>query len=106
MKRNKKILLKQTNKSIKLLDWIQQYGGWWYLLCTPGDPNLTLSLTQTMIQSLAEQGLDELIFVLLMVHRKEPFMEHVFEYMLLDELNLRWAEDWDGIIKWLISFFD
>ena len=100
-----KLTLKHETEANRLLRRIQRYGGWWYILCTPGEPHLTMGPRQTIIQSLAGAGLYDLIFVLLMVHRNEPFMEHVFEYMLLDEITPRWAEDRNRIIKRLIAYF-
>ncbi|MBP3588300.1 MAG: hypothetical protein J6J51_04630 [Clostridia bacterium] len=86
-----------------LLRWIKNHGGWWYLICTPGDERMTFELMRIMIQKLYKEKLYELIFVLLMVHRQAPFMEHVMDNLLLDGLVKRWGKDKDDIVKELIQ---
>lgn len=48
-----------------------------------------------LVKQLAKEQLYELIFVLLMVHRKENFMQHISEYILLDIIT----ENWKGKVK-------
>ena len=52
MHRNKKA----GKRSRKLLKWIQRYGGYWQLICTPGC-DLDMAVTRNIIHSLAKSGL-------------------------------------------------
>ncbi len=75
---------KTKKRSRKLLKWIQRYGGYWYLICTPGDSHMNMVVAKNIINSLAKNGLDEMIFVFLTVHRNEEFVKHMLSYMTLD----------------------
>ena len=94
--------LQQTKKC---LQWIQRYPGWWYLICTPGEEHMTITMMGTLLRKLKEEYLYELIFVLLSVHRKAPFMENFFQFALLDRLTEDWAEDSEKIIQEFLERF-
>ncbi len=76
--------LKRDKQIINFLKWIRSYPGWWYLICTPGDEHMTISMMKKLIENLAEKGFYEIIFVLLMVHRNADFMKNVPEIILLE----------------------
>ncbi len=75
---------KGKKRSRKLLKWIKRYGGYWDLLCTPGDSHMNMAAARNIIKSLAKNGLYELIFVFLTVHRNEEFVKHMLQYINLD----------------------
>ena len=56
---------KMKKHSIKLLEWIRKYGGYWWLVCTPGDNRMNMDIARKIITSLAKNGLYEMIFVFL-----------------------------------------
>ena len=70
--------------SIKLLEWIRKYGGYWWLVCTPGDNRMNMDIARKIITSLAKNGLYEMIFVFLTVHREEEFIKNLLSYLNLD----------------------
>lgn len=92
--------MKQT---VKFLRWIKQYSGWWYLICTPNDEHMNPEMMKMLIERLNKAALYELIFVLIMVHRNEPFVDSFIKYMLLDMLIDRWDNDKEEIIKKFIE---
>lgn len=95
----------EVSHTVRTLKWIEQYPGWWYLICTPGDEHMTLEMMRTLMKKLHEAALDELIFVLLTVHRGEAFMETFFPMSLLNRLIHRWEEDREQILSdWLAHF--
>lgn len=96
----------RTAQTVRFLKWIRTYSGWWYLICTPNEEHMNLSMMRTLIQCLYKEGFYEIIFVLLMVHRNDPVMSHVPEYLLLDGLVARWDGDRDAIIARLLKHFD
>lgn len=96
----------RAQQSKKCLQWIEQYPGWWYLICTPGDEHMTLSMMQKLIKRLYEESLYELIFVLLMVHRQEPFMKDFFSFALLERLIGCWEDDREKIVAEFIAHFE
>ena len=51
---------KTKKRSRKLLKWIQRYGGYWYLICTPGDSHMNMVVAKNIIKSLAKYGLYEI----------------------------------------------
>ena len=51
---------------------------------------MTLSMMKSLVQRLAKEGLYEIIFVLLMVHRNAVFMDNVFKNLLLEMILAGW----------------
>ena len=92
--------MKQT---VKFLKWIRQYSGWWYLICTPNDKHMNPEMMKMLIERLDKAALYELIFVLIMVHRKEPFVDSFIKSVLLDMLIARWDIDKEEIVKKFIE---
>lgn len=83
--------------------WVQQYFGFWTLICTPDHEHMKPSIMVDLIEKLSDAGLDELIFVLLSVHRNEPFVAHFYQTMLFDLIAERWETDRKHIIDKLIA---
>ena len=75
---------KYKRRSRKLLKWIKRYSGYWWLICTPGDSHMNMIVARNIIKSLAKNGLHELIFVFLTVHRDQKFIKSMLSYMNLD----------------------
>lgn len=75
---------KDKKRSRKLLKWIRKYSGYWWLICTPGDSHMNMVVARNIIKSLAKNGLYELIFVFLTVHRDQEFIKNMLSYMNLD----------------------
>ena len=92
--------MKQT---VKFLKWIRQYSGWWYLICTPNDKHMNPEMMKMLIERLDKAALYELIFVLIMVHRNEPFVDSFIKSVLLDMLIARWDIDKEEIVKKFIE---
>lgn len=82
---------KRDKQVMRFLKWIRKYNGSWYLICTPGDKRMNLEMMKTLVNRLAKKGFYEIIFVLLMVHRNEPFMDSVFKLLLLDIIMENWS---------------
>ncbi len=78
------------SRTLQFLKWIKKHGGFWYLICTPGDEHMTMSMMTRLITMLAEKSYYEIIFVLLMVHREEPFVQSLYKSMLLDYVISEW----------------
>lgn len=83
---------KRDKQVIRFLKWIRKYDGWWFLICTPGDEHMNLTMMKMLVNRLANEGFYEIIFVLLMVHRNEPFMDNIFKLLLLKMIT----ENWDS----------
>lgn len=86
---------KRDKHTVRFLQWVRKYPGLWYLICTPGDEHMNLDMMKMLIGRLAKEQFYEIIFVLLMVHRNEAFMDTVFKTMLLDMI----LAGWKGEIK-------
>lgn len=89
-------LSKRDRETVRFLKWLTRYRGWWFLICTPGDEHMTMDMMKMLIQRLAKEGFYEMIFVLVMVHREEPFMKSGFDYLLWDMLLMEWQRDGQG----------
>lgn len=96
----------RTGQTTRFLKWIQKHGGWWYLICTPNEEHMDLQMVKTLVERLYNEGFYEIIFVLLMVHRDEPVMAHVTEYLLLDGMVERWEQDKEEIVRKLLEYFE
>lgn len=75
---------KAKKRCRKLLKWIRRYGGYWWLICTPGDEHMNMTVARNIIRSLAKNGLYEFIFVFLTVHREKEFVKNLSSYISLD----------------------
>ena len=94
----------RTRQTIKFLKWTEKYPGYWQLICSPGDEHMNLDMMRSLIQKLAEKSFYEIIFVLLEVHKDEPFMKSVKESVMLDLLISEWKNgNKDDIINKLIT---
>ena len=97
---------KRTARTLRFLKWIQAHSGLWYLICTPGDEHMNLDMMRQLIGQLYQEGFYEIIFVLLMVHRDNPIMSHVTEYLLLDSYIARWDREKETIIQEMQTLFE
>lgn len=97
------ILKKTTSNMPDFLQWINQYFGLWTLICTPGHEHMDPGMMADLIEKLSAAGLDELIFVLITVHRKEPFVAHFYRTMLLDMITKHWENERENIVQKMID---
>ena len=52
---------------------------------------MNLQMMQSLIRRLLDEGFYEIVFVLLMVHRKDPVMKNFTDYQCLDLMAEKWA---------------
>jgi len=99
---------KDRNKqTLRLLKWVEQHQGFWYLICTPDDEHMNPQMMKTLIGHLAEESFYEIIFVLLTVHRNEKYMEGFYPSMLLKMLVSEWDEEHrEDFIKMIMYHFE
>ena len=90
----------------KLLQWIRDYPGLWYLVCTPGTEEMNLQMLKFLFQKLRDAHLYDLIFVMLMVHREHPALKKLSEYWLIDRLSSTWEEDKFQILEDLSALLE
>ena len=93
---NTENLTKKDRNTIHFLKWIRQYPGWWYLICTPGEENMNISMMKMLIERLAKEQFYEIIFVLITVHRNAGFMNSVFKHLLLEMILAGWKGEVKG----------
>ena len=96
----------QKKGAVRLLEWIKQYPGWWYLICTPGEEHMNLDMMRRIIRHLAQESLYEIVFVLLTVHRDAPFMKNFYVFSWLDCLIEYWDDDYKRIVTQIIKRFE
>ena len=87
-----------TSHTRKVLQWIRDYPGLWYLVCTPGAEKMNLQMLKFLFQKLSDSHLYDLIFVMLMVHREHPALKKLSEYWLIDRLSATWEGDKNSIL--------
>lgn len=103
----KKKSSRRDQQTIRFLRWIERYPGWWQLICMPKDEHINLPTMKTLIKRLAEESFYEIIFVLLMVHREEPFMESFYQSMLVNMVAYEWKTGRkDEFIARLLDYFE
>lgn len=90
---------KRTYQTIRFLKWIRKHSGLWYLICTPNEEHMNLDMMRQLVGRLYKEEFYEIIFVLLMVHRNDPVLSHLSEYLLLDSFIARWEQEKDDIIQ-------
>lgn len=97
----------RQRQALRFLRWVQRYPGWWYLICTPGAPELKLETFRLLLSRLAGEGFYEMVFVLLMVHRNHPVMANLNDFLCLDFATDAWARGQGGaFLRRLIRYFD
>ena len=69
----------------RLLKFIKTYNGLWQLICTPSNDDVEMDMKKMkmLIEKLHKESLDEIIVVLLTVHRKERYVESLIEHLTL-----------------------
>ena len=95
-----------TSHTKKVLQWIRDYPGWWYLICTPGAEEMNLQMMRLLIQKLSQAHLYDLVFVLLMVHREHPSLKNLWEYWLIDRLAENWEADKQKMMEKLTNLLE
>ena len=103
-----KKITKRDRQTIRFLKWVRRYPGW-YLICTPNEEHMNIKMMNTLIKHLAQEQLYEIIFVLLMVHRKEKYVKDVSNFMLLDMVTEIWGgkgKDREQMIKDILKYFE
>lgn len=89
----------RTRQTVRFLKWVREYPGYWQLITTPGMEEMNPSMMQSLMERLEGEGLFELIFVMLAVHRKTPFVDY-FTHAAFEELLLRhWEEESGEILR-------
>ncbi len=88
----------RTAQTLRFLKWIRNHSGLWYLICTPNEEHMNMDMLKQLVGRLYQEGFYEMIFVLLMVHRDNPALSHVSEYLLLDSFIARWGQEKEEII--------
>ncbi len=97
----------ENNSSMpEFFPWVQQHFGLWSLICTPGHEHVNPLNLVDIIEKLAEAHLDELIFVMLTVHRNEPFVAYFYRTMLFNLIAEHWESERDHIIKKMIEYLE
>jgi len=94
---------KDGRSSSEFLQWVHDYFGLWSLTCTAEHEHSTPKNIADLIEKLSAAGLDELIFVALMVHRDEPFMVFFYRIMFFDLISERWESEREHIIDKIIQ---
>lgn len=104
-----KKLTKRDQQTIRFLKWTKNYSRWWYLICTPNDEHMNPEMMRMLIKHLAKEQLYEMIFVLLMVHRKEQYVKDISSLISLDLIIKNWGgkrKDREQIVKGFLSYFE
>lgn len=104
-----KKLTKRDQQTIRFLKWTKKYPGWWYLICTPNDEHMNPEMMRMLIKHLAKEQLYEMIFVLLMVHRKEQYVKDISSLISFDLIIKNWGgkrKDREQIVKGFLSYFE
>ena len=91
---NKENLSERDRHTVRFLEWVRTYSGWWYLICTPDEEHMNLDMMKNLIQRLTKEQFYEIIFVLLTVHRNA--IDNVFKYMLLEMMVSGWKGEVNG----------
>lgn len=97
----------RNKQAVRFLKWINEYPGWWQLICTPNHELASIRNMQTIIRKLAKESFFEIILVLIMVHRNEEFVKDLCQYMLM-YLTTKEMESGqtDEIIREIIAYFE
>ncbi|MCL2698948.1 MAG: hypothetical protein FWE68_01410 [Defluviitaleaceae bacterium] len=97
----------RINQTIKFLKWTKKYRGWWQLICEPGNEHMNLEMMRMLINRLAKEAFYETIFVLLEVHKDEPFMKCANDMLLKELIISEWKRgNKDGMIKKLTAHLE
>lgn len=106
MKEKKRYRRKECIRTLNFLKWVYDYPVWWRAICTPGDKKMDSQTMKQLIEELERESFYEIIFVLLMVHRNEEYVEGLAESMLMQLLISKWeAGDKEDIIEALMNYW-
>lgn len=91
-------------KLLRLIDWIDQYPGFWQMACDPNNEHMNMSKMRTIVGLLAQAKLYEVIVVVLAVHKNQGFIESLKQEMLLEMAKKQIKDDnKDKMIKFILD---
>ena len=97
----------RDKQTIRFLKWIEDYPGWWHIICTPDCENINVQTIQDILKKLAKESMYEIMLVFLMVHRKDNYMKNLTEAMFIQMLIAQWEDGHkEDIVEELIHHFD
>lgn len=95
---------KKNAKLLRLIDWIDQYPGFWQMACDPENEHMSASKMRTIIELLAQAGLYDVIVVVLAVHKNQGFIKSLNQEMLLNMAKKQVKDDnKDKMIKFILD---
>lgn len=95
-----------ASRTVRFLKWVREHSGLWYLICTPDEEYMNLDMMKRLMEQLYQEGFYELIFVLMTVHRKNPSLVHLSEYLLLDSFIARWDDEREDILCEVLALLE
>lgn len=93
-----------------VIKWASTHHGYWRKICTPNDEftpegmEMTPDLMKILIKRFHKKSMDELIIVMLTVHRNEPFVSDLLSKMSNRMLCQLWNNESESIIERIINY--
>lgn len=97
-------MYEEKKRARDVLNWSRANRTYWRIMCTPNDEQMTPDMMKKIIINLQENSLYELIFVMLTVHRKTPFVNDILADITNYMMYRRWNKENDGIINRITKF--
>lgn len=89
---------------LRLIDWIEQYPGFWQMACDPNHEHMSITKMRTIVGLLAQAELYEVIVVVLAVHKNQGYIESLRKEMLLNMAKKQIKDDnRDKMIKFILD---
>lgn len=89
---------KEKQKLIRLLEWIDEYPGFWQVICEPNGENRTPDELRVIINSLQRAGLYEMILLTLEINKDKTYVQSMMESITNKSLQKMIKRDeWDEV---------
>ncbi len=93
-----------------VMRWAGIHHKYWRTICTPNDEfvpedmRMTPDVMKRLIQHFHKKSMDELIIVMLTVHRNEPFVSDLLSKLSNRMISQLWNNESETVIERIVSY--
>lgn len=87
-----------------VIKWAGTHHVYWRMICTPNDEAMTPEIMKRLVKRFHKKSMDELIIVMLTVHRNTPFVSDLLSKMTNRMISQLWHNESETAIERIINY--
>lgn len=87
-----------------VIRWISTHYRYWRTICTPNAEEMTPELMKKLVKRFHNKSMDELIIVMLTVHRNTPFVSDLLSKMTNRMTYQLWNNESESLIERIVNY--